>query len=146
MHSCPEKEFYSLGFYRVLQLGGRALQKKELSQAKETAVTKIYRVVGGSGIRIRGGCGHAVQPKQGVSRLLRSVECSVSISLTGTHTGHPSWWVHLGPKIWVSPVVPRAKVRWHSFSPLDKPLFLTDHATQKPLPLQNLLHLTWCRF
>lgn len=80
-----------MGFYRVLQLGGRALQKKELSQAKETAVSKISRVVGGSGIRIIGSCGHAVQQRQGVSRLLRSVECSVSISLTGTHTGHPSW-------------------------------------------------------
>lgn len=87
-----KKEFCSLGFYRVLQLGRRASQKKELSQAKETAVSKIYRAVGGSGIRIIGGCGHAVQRRQGVSRLLRSVECSVSISLTGTHTGHPSWY------------------------------------------------------
>lgn len=80
-----------MGFYRELQLGGRALQKKQLSQAKETAVSKTSRVVGGSGVRIIGGCGHAVQRRQGVSRLLRRVECSVSISLTGIHTGCPSW-------------------------------------------------------
>lgn len=47
----PKKEFYSLGFYGVLWLDGRASQKKELSQAKETAVSKIYRVVRGSGVR-----------------------------------------------------------------------------------------------
>ena len=36
-----KKEFCSLGFYRVLQLGRRASQKKELSQARDCSKQNI---------------------------------------------------------------------------------------------------------